>query len=150
MEKEVIDGEATSVEEKEKKEGKVAGFFKKAKEKISDAAYDTKMKSNFNSTHKQYSVYKGSSMFQGAISLYAEECDGYIVAPYESDEIKTDYVIKRDATNEVFYIDSVENTTIEYEFEGRMNSLKSVKISFKEEAKKVEVIKVSDNYYLKR
>lgn len=150
MEEDVIDGEADVINESEKKQGKVSGFFKKAKEKLNDATYEARMKSEFNKTHVEYTIHKTASAFSMIISLYAVEYDGYIVAPYEQDDITDEYIIKNNKTNEVFYIDGVEKQQLTFNFEGKENILNGIKISFKENAKSVDVIKVGDKYYLKK
>lgn len=141
-------------QKEEKKGGKVSGFFKNLGNKINDATYDMRAESDFNKNHPKYTVYTGSGLLAHTADLYAEEHFGgevnYILAPSEDEEIKAGHVIVNDESGEAKYIAAVEKDVITYVFEEKSNEKPALKITLGEPAEKVEVIKVNDDYYLKK
>ena len=52
----MADEEKKEGQTEEKKEGKISGFFKKVGKKLDDATYDIRLQSEFDRTHKKYTV----------------------------------------------------------------------------------------------
>lgn len=151
MSNEINETEIVDEKREEKKEEKKDGFFKKMKDKFNDATYESRMLSDFKKTHKEYSIYTGAQLLSKVYTVYAFEYDGYIIGYVDTeDEILNNYIIKCEETKKAFYIDNVSKKEFDYVFEGKTNVIKGIMISFKDEAKKVEVIKVENDYYEKR
>lgn len=151
IEAEIVE-EDSKEEKKENKEEKQDGFFKKMKNKINDKTYEYRMTSDFNKKHKKYYLYVGCDLLSPVYTMYAVENldENYIIGICNTDDVKKDYLIENDQTKNVYYIDSVEKTKLEFEFEGKNNSLDAFKIHFKDSAKELNVIKVGNKYYEKR
>lgn len=141
-------------EPKEEKKNGISGFFKKIGDKFNDATYDIRAESDYNKKHGKYVVYTGAGVLSHTAELYADEsvsAEGkFIVAPSSDEEIKSGHIIVNDKTDEAFYISSVSSTKVYIDFEGKMSEKPALKIVFGEPAEKVDVIKVGDNYYLKK
>lgn len=137
--------------EEPKKEGKFSSFFKKMGQKIDDAAYDSRLSSDFNKKHPEYHVYTGTGVFSPSPDVYVEEhLDGeekYVVAYGTDENIKAGCLIKKDNSATVYRIAEVTPATLTVEFEGKTNEKPAQKIVLGEEAEKVAVIKVGDEFY---
>lgn len=137
----------------EKKGGKVSGFFKNLGHKINDATYDLRADADYEKNHPVYGVYTGAGTLSHYAALHCEEHFGgeenYIVAPSEDEKLAAGNVILT-PKNEVFYVQSVEKCEITFEFEGKQNVRKALKLVIGAPAEKVEVIRVNDDFYLKK
>lgn len=135
-----------------KKEGKISGFFKKVGKKLDDAAYDSRLASDFEKKHVSYKVYTGTGLFTSNPEISAEEHfegdEKYIIMYGEDDDITTGCLIKKDNDSAVYHIAAIEPATLNIEFEGKQNEKPATKIVFGEKAQKVNVIKVEDDFYL--
>lgn len=146
------------VEEKkqptEEKKGGISGFFKKMGDKFNDATYDMRADSDYNKNHQQYTVYTGAGILSHTSTLYGSESTGsegrFIVAPSDDEEIKSGHIIVNDKTGETLNIASVSSTKLFFDFEGKTNERQALKIVFGDPAEKADVIKVGENYYLKK
>lgn len=136
--------------EQPKKEGKISGFFKKLGKKIEDSTYDMRAENDFKSKHAKYCVYYGASAFSPSSEIYGDETDGTVLGLGEDEDIKAGCVIVRDGSDDAYYIDSVEKAEITYVFEDKENVKPATKIKIGAPAEKVDVIKVGDNYYIKK
>lgn len=149
-----VDESKQSAESKEteaKKEGKFSSFFKKVGQKIDDAAYDSRLSSDFAKKHPAYHVYTGTGVFSAAPEISVEEhLDGDVkyVIMYGTDEnIKPGCLIKKDNATPVYHITEISPETLTIEFEGKTNEKPATKIVLGDEAEKVAVIKVGDEFY---
>jgi hypothetical protein len=135
----------------EKKEGKISGFFKKMGKKLDDATYDFRLMNDYTSNHKKYSIYSGTSALSAVPEIPVEEHldEGYVVTPSDYEQIAAGNLIKNDK-GDVMHIASTEATTITVEFEGKTNEKPAIKIVLGDKAVKVDVIKVGDDFYLKK
>ena len=137
----------------EKKSG-LSDFFKKVGNKFNDATYDMRAESDYNKNHSKYVVYTGTNILSHTVELYGSESIGsegrFIVAPSADEEIKSGHIIVNDKSGEALYIASVSTTKLYFDFEGKTNEKQALKIVFGQPAEKVDVIKVGENYYLKR
>ncbi|MCM1438599.1 MAG: hypothetical protein NC131_05240 [Roseburia sp.] len=147
----MADEKFTKGETEEKKEGKVSGFFKKLGKKLDDATYDMRMQSEFDKNHKKYTVYAGTSVLSSSPEIAVEEHldENYLLTLDDDEEIAAGNLIEDSETGDVMHIASVEQTTFVVEFEDRKNERPALKIYLGEMAKKVEVIKVGNDFYLK-
>lgn len=136
--------------EEEAKEEK-QGFFKKLGKKLNDATYDARLQSSFDTSHKKYTIYTGTSIVARTPEISAEEHldKDYILTLDDDEEIKAGNLIKRMETGEVMHIAAVEDAELKVMFEEKENVRKAKKIVLGDNAKKVEVIKVDSEYYLK-
>jgi hypothetical protein len=148
----MADEEKTTAETEEKKEGKIAGFFKKVSKKLDDATYDMRLQSDFDSNHKKYTVYSGTSLLTMTPEISVEEHldEGYLVTLDDDEQIAAGNLIEDSDSGEVRHIAAVEETKLNVEFEGKTNEKDARKIVLGEKATKVEVIKVGDDFYLKK
>lgn len=140
--------------DEEKKGGKVSGFFKSIGNKFNDATYDMRAESDFSKNHAKYTVYTGASMLSHTAELPAEEHFGgeenYIVILGEYDEIAAGHIAVAESSGEPKYIAAVEKTTLTFEFEGKQNEKPAMKLTLGAPAEKVEVIRVGEDFYLKK
>ncbi|MDE6558014.1 MAG: hypothetical protein K2K39_02795 [Clostridia bacterium] len=138
-------------ETEEKKDNKFTGFFKKMGKKFDDATYDMRLQSEFDKTHKKYTVYSGTSVLSNSPEIAAEEHldEGYIVTIDDDEQIATGNLIENAETGEVRHIGAVEETTLTVEFDGKSTEKPALRITLGELAKKVDVIKVGNDFYLK-
>lgn len=136
-------------EKEEKKEGKFSAFVKKVSKKLDDAAYDSRLNSDFAKKNVSYRVYTGCSVFSANPEIAAEEHldEGYVIALGTDDNIKAGCLICKVNDKKVYHIAAVENTTLTVEFEGKTNEKEAQKITLGDEAEKVDVIKVEDDFY---
>lgn len=139
--------------ENTEKEGKVAGFFKKVKKNLNDAAYDVRLAGDFEKKHKKYTVYTGASILAVNPEIAVEEHyespdDKYLVMLGEDDDIKAGCLIKNHETGVVRHIVATEHTTLTVEFEGKTNVKDATKIILGDKAERVNVIKVDNDFYL--
>jgi hypothetical protein len=143
---------STTEQTEDKKEGKISGFFKKVSKKFDDATYDLRLQSEFDKNHKKYTVYEGTSILSGSPEISVEEHldENYLLTINDYDQIAEGNLIKNEATEEVRHIEKVEDTTMTVEFEGKTNTKQAKKIFLGDKATKVEVIKVGDDFYLKK
>lgn len=134
----------------EKKEGKISGFFKKAKSKLDDATFESRLKGSFEKNHTEYRVYTGTGFLSSPTTLYAEEHieEGFIIVLGE-DEITVDGLIRNEKTKHISHMKAIIKTTIEIPFEEATYERPAQKILLGDDATKVDVIKVNDDYYLK-
>ncbi len=136
----------------EKKEGKISGFFKKIGKKIDDAAYDSRLASDFAKKNIAYKVFTGTGLLSPSPEISAEEhLDGeekYILMYGTDENIKPGCLIKRNNDRHVYHITEVSPATLTIEFEGKANEKPALKIVLGEEAQKVNVIKAGDDFYL--
>lgn len=142
---------AESKETETKKEGKISGFFKKMGQKIDDAAYDSRLASDFAKKHSTYHVYTGTGVFAASPEISAEEhLDGeekYVVMYGTDENVKAGCLIRKNNDKKVYHIAEVSPATLTIEFEGKTNEKPAQKIVFGDEAEKVAVIKVGDEFY---
>lgn len=136
-----------------KKEGKLSGFFKKVGQKFDDATYDSRLASDFNKNHVKYQVFTGTGIFSANPEIAVEEHlegDRKYVSALGGDEdvIKAGCLIRKNNDSAVYHIAEVEKTTLEIEFEGKANKKDGLNIYIGEPAKKVNVIKVGDEFYM--
>lgn len=149
-----MDEEKTAAESgEEKKEGKVSGFIKKVKKNLNDATYDVRLASDFDKKHKKYTVYTGATILavNPEISVeehYEREDDKYLIMLGSDDNIKVGCLVKNHETGVVRHIVATDPTTIDVEFEGKVNRKDATKITLGDKAEKVNVIKVDNDYYL--
>lgn len=143
--------EEKTAEAEPKKEGKISGFFKKMGQKLDDAAYDSRLSSDFAKKNSTYHVYTGTGMFSACPEIHAEEhLDGdekYVIMLGTDENIKAGCLIKKDNDKAVRHITAVSETTLNIEFEGKQNEKPATKIVLGGEAEKVSVIKVGDEFY---
>ena len=136
----------------EKKEGKISGFFKKIGKKIDDAAYDSRLASDFAKKNIAYKVFTVTGLLSPSPEISAEEhLDGeekYILMYGTDENIKPGCLIKRNNDRHVYHITEVSPATLTIEFEGKSNEKPALKIVLGEEAQKVNVIKAGDDFYL--
>lgn len=137
----------------ENTESKVSGFFKKVKKSLNDATYDVRLQADFDKKHKKYTVYTGASILSVNPEISVEEHfeaddDKHVIMLGEIDEIKAGCLIKNNENGVVCHIVAVERTTLEVEFEGKVNVKEATKITIGDKAEKVEVIKVDNDFYL--
>lgn len=146
------ENEKTKTEEGKK--GGLSGFFKKVGDKFNDATYEMRAESDYNKNHNRYVVYTGAGLLSHTAELYGNETIGaegkYIVAPSADEEIKSGHIIVNDKTGEALYISSVSTTKVYIDFEGKMTEKPALKIVMGQPAEKVDVIKVGDNFYIKK
>ncbi len=135
----------------EAKEGKVSGFFKKLGKKLDDATYDARLQGDFDTKHKKYVIYTGTSVLSRSPEISAEEHleEGYILTLDDDEEIAAGNLIKRTETGEVMHIAAVDEAELTIVFEEKENVKKAKKITLGDKAEKVEVIKVDSEFYLK-
>lgn len=137
--------------EEKKEEGKVSGFFKKLGKKFDDATYDMRLQSDFDKSHKKYTVYAGTSVLAASPEIAVEEHldENYLLTLDDDEAIAAGNLIEDSATSDVIHIAAVEKATLTVEFEGKSNEKPALKIFLGEMAQKVEVIKVGNDFYLK-
>lgn len=137
--------------EEQKEEGKVSGFFKKLGKKFDDATYDMRLQSDFDKSHKKYTVYAGTSVLSVSPEIAVEEHldENYLLTIDDDAQIAAGNLIEDSETGDVMHIASVEKATLTVEFEGKTNEKPALKIFLGEMAQKVEVIKVGNDFYLK-
>lgn len=135
----------------EKKDNKFTGFFKKMGKKLDDATYDMRLQSDFDKNHKKYAVYSGTSVLSNSPEIAVEENleEGYVITLDDDEKIATGNLIENVETGEVRHIEAVEETTLTVEFDGKSNEKPALKITLGALAKKVDVIKVGNDFYLK-
>lgn len=135
----------------EKRDGKVSGFFKNLGKKFNDATYDMRMQIDFDSTHKKYLVCSGTALLTPTPEIAVEEHleDGYLLTPADDEQIAAGNLVQNTETGEVRHIAAVEKATLKIEFEGKSNTRPALKIVLGDLAKKVDVIKVGNEFYLK-
>lgn len=140
--------------DEEKKGGKVSGFFKSIGNKFNDATYDMRAESDFSKNHATYVVYTGATILSHTVELAAEEHFGgeenYVVILGEYDEIAPGQIIVAVEGDSPKYIAAVEKTTLTFEFEGKQNEKPAMKLTLGAPAEKVEVIRVGEDFYLKK
>ena len=133
------------------KENKIKGFFKMVGKKIDDAAYDARLTAHFEKSHAQYQVFTGTSLLAPNPEIYAEEHledeQPHIVMLGGDDCIKPGCLIRRANDRAVRRIAAVESAALDIEFEGKSNRRPATKITLGDEAEKVDVIKVGDEFY---
>ena len=155
MEEEKAPAEGTAENEnkntEQKKEGKISGFFKKMGQKLDDAAYDSRLASDFSKRNALYRVFTGTGVFSPSPEISAEEhLDGeekYVVMYGTDENVKAGCLIRKNNDKKVYHIAEVSPATLTIEFEGKTNEKPAQKIVFGEEAEKVAVIKVGDEFY---
>ncbi|MCM1545767.1 MAG: hypothetical protein NC033_01900 [Clostridiales bacterium] len=140
-----------SEQQEDKKEGKVSGFFKKLGKKLDDATYDMRLQSDFDKSHKKYTVYAGTSVLSSSPEIAVEEHldENYLLTLDDDEAIAAGNLIEDSDTGDVMHIAAVEKTTFTVEFEGKSNEKPALKIFLGEMAQKVDVIKVGNDFYLK-
>lgn len=136
-------------ENTQKKEGKFSGFIKKMGKKLDDAAYDSRLNSDFAKKNVTYRVFTGCGIFAVNPEVSVEEHldEHYVIALGDDENIKAGCLIRKNNSKNVYHVTAVENTTLTVEFEGKTNEKKALKIFIGDEAEKVQVIKVDDDYY---
>lgn len=129
-------------------EGKVKGFFKNIGNKINEVQLESDIKSVFNKANKEFAVYSGANVLSFGTGFCAEDHieEGYVVA-LTNDEFDDKYLIEDKVTKKVYYIVSIEETTVTVTVEGEPYERKAKKITLGSEAEKVDAIKVGDSYY---
>lgn len=134
----------------EKKEGKVSGFFKKLGKKFDDATFNMRLQSDFDKSHKKYTVYSGTSVLSSSPEIAVEEHldENYLLTLDDDEQIAAGNLIEDDK-GDVLHIAAVEKATLTVAFEGKDNEMPALKIFLGEMAQKVEVIKVGNDFYLK-
>lgn len=134
----------------DKKEGKVSGFFKKLGKKFDDATYSMRLQSDFDKSHKKYTVYSGTSVLNATPEIAVEEHldENYLLTLDDDEQIAAGNLIE-DEKGDVMHIAAVEKATLNVEFEGKNNEMPALKIFLGEMAQKVDVIKVGNDFYLK-
>lgn len=145
------EGESAEYEEN-KSEGKISGFFKKISKKFDDATYDMRLQSDFDKSHKKYTVYAGTSYLSRTPEIAVEEHleESYLITLDDDEEIAAgNLILGEDDGDEVRHIAATEKTKLTVEFEGKANVKDAIKIILGEKAVKTEVIKVGENFYLK-
>lgn len=133
-------------------ENKFKAFFKNAKAKLDDAALDSKIKSDFNSKHKSYTIYSGCGLLNSvSYDIYGDVHldEGYILS-YNNYDLTSDMLIKDNETNKVYKIKEVTDEILHIEYEGDIYDRAGKKIVLGDEATKVSVVKVNDEYYLNK
>ncbi len=134
-----------------KKEGRFSGFIKKMSQKLDDATYDSRLYSDFNKNNVKYQVFTGTGIFSANPEIaVVEHLDGerkYVTMLGEEDTIKAGCLIRRNNDIAVCHITEVEPTTLTIEFEGKTNKKSALNIYIGEQAEKVNVIKVGDEFY---
>lgn len=128
-----------------------SGFFKKLGKKLNDATYDARLQSNFDTTHKKYIIYTGTSIVSRTPEISVEEHldENYLLTLDDDEEIAAGNLIKRMETGEVMHIAAVEDAELTVMFEEKENVRKAKKVILGDKAKKVDVIKVDSEFYLK-
>lgn len=137
--------------DEEKKDGKISGFFKKVGKKFDDATYDMRLQSDFDKTHKKYTVFAGTSLLTPSPEISVEEHldENYLLTLDDDEQIAAGNLIEDSETGDVMHIAAVESATLTVEFEGKSNEKPALKIFLGEMAQKVDVIKVGNDFYLK-
>ena len=134
-----------------KKDGKFSGFFKKVSQKLDDATYDSRLSSDFNKNNVKYQVFTGTGMFSANPEIaVVEHLDGerkYVTMLGENDVIKAGCLIRKNNDRAVRHITEVEATILTVEFEGKTNQKPALNIYIGDQAEKVNVIKVGDEFY---
>lgn len=139
----------TNQTQEEEKEGKISGFFKRMGKKLDDATYSMRLQSSFDTSHPKYTIYSGTGIFDSSPEIAVEEHlnKGYLITIDDDEQIKEGNLIKTPA-GEVYHIDEIKKTTLEFDFEGKTNEIDALKIILGKQAKEVKVIKVEDKFYL--
>ena len=137
--------------DEEKKDGKISGFFKKVGKKFDDATYDMRLQSDFDKSHKKYTVFAGTSLLTPSPEISVEEHldENYLLTLDDDEQIAAGNLIEDSQTGDVMHIAAVESATLTVEFEGKSNEKPALKIFLGEMAQKVDVIKVGNDFYLK-
>ncbi|MDE6372908.1 MAG: hypothetical protein K2L72_00235 [Clostridia bacterium] len=137
--------------DEEKKDGKISGFFKKVGKKFDDATYDMRLQSDFEKSHKKYTVFAGTSLLTPSPEISVEEHldENYLLTLDDDEQIAAGNLIEDSQTGDVMHIAAVESATLTVEFEGKSNEKPALKIFLGEMAQKVDVIKVGNDFYLK-
>lgn len=133
-------------------DGRIKGFFKNIGKKIDEATLESNIRSKFNSNNPSFGVFSGAKTFDcTSYGFHAEDhlADGYIIA-FTNDEFDDKFLLEIDSNNKVYYIASIEEAKVSVEYNDTFYERDAKKIVLGEEAKKVDVIKVGDNYYLKK
>lgn len=131
-------------------ESKFKSFFKNAKNKLDEATFETKLKSYFNSNNKAYTFYSGTGLLNSSVyEVHAIEHkeEGYIDV-FTSFELDDKMLVKSVETSKVYKIAGLEEHVIKIPYEGEEYERGVYKITLGEEALKVSVVKVDDNFYL--
>lgn len=138
-------------DEEKKEEGKVSGFFKKLGKKFDDATYDMRLQSDFDKSHKKYTVYAGTNILSASPEIAVEEHldENYLLTLDDDEAIAAGNLIEDSETGDVMHIAAVEEATLTVEFDGKTNEKHALKIFLGEMAQKVDVIKVGNDFYLK-
>lgn len=138
-------------EKKEEEKKEKVGFFKKLGNKFNDATYDMRLQSDFDKSHAKYTVFASAAVLSVTPEISVEEHldENYLITLDDDEQIAAGNLIRNDETDEVLHIAAVESTTLTVEFEGKVNEKQALKIVLGEPAKKVEVIRVGNEYYLK-
>ena len=141
-------------------ESKLKNFFNKAKSKIGEVAQDAKTKldevtleSKINSAFKnneEYELYKGASLLQAcSYTIYAIKSEGCLTTLTDI-EISDDMLVKAENDEVVYTIEKIEPTKVSVEVDGMTYERDGLKIVLGKEATKVDVIKVGNDFYLKK
>lgn len=147
----MADEEKKQDETKEEEKKEKVGFFKKLGNKFNDATYDMRLQSNFDKSHAKYTVFSSAAALSVTPEISVEEHldENYLLTLDDDEQIAAGNLIRNDETDEVLHIVSVESATLTVEFEGKVNEKKALKVVLGEPAKKVEVIRVGSDYYLR-
>lgn len=131
-------------------ESKFKAFFKNAKNKIDEATFESKLKSDFNSKNKTYILYSGTGLLNASVyEVHAiEHIDEHYIDVLTSFELDDKMLIKNEETGKVYKIERIEKHIIPIVYEEENYEREVYKITLGEEAIKVSVVKVGDDYYL--
>lgn len=151
MDNEIKENQQPEEKKEEKKEGKVSGFFKNLGKKFDNATYDMRLQSDFDKSHKKYTIYAGTSVLSASPEISVEEHldANYLITLDDDEQIAAGNLIEDSDSHEVRHIAAVEDTTLTVEFDGKTTDRHALKITLGTPAVKVEVIKVGNDFYLK-
>ena len=146
QEVEVISEEQDDKKE-EKKENAFSKFWKKTKQKVGDSVLEMKIESKFRTDNKLFNIYGKGELI--SLTVYGILEDNKVKA-YGKVETEINNVLVDDETKIAYYIDSLEESTVDVVLDGVSYNRPATIINLDSDVKEVEVIKAGKKYYLQK
>lgn len=133
------------VEEGEKKENAFSKFWKKTKQSVSDSILESKIKSMYEKSKTEYTIYKKGELFNQTVYGSIEE---NVLTIFGKEELEAYNLVVEEKSGHAYFIVGIEENTVMIEYDGTVYERPAMRLTLDADVEEVDVIKAGKRYFL--
>lgn len=143
--KEAIDAEGEAKVSEEKKDNAFKKFWNKTKQSVNDAVLESKIESNYNKNHKEYTIYSYDELFNK--SVYGEIVNDELLF-FGEVQVKPYSVVIEDSSKDAYYVVEVHSANVKSIVDGVEYERPGTLLKLDKNVTEVKVVKAGKRYFL--